>query len=156
MDDYLPKPVRGAPLLAAIERATGEAAPVGVSEPDEERLLQALDGDRALLSEIARLFIVDAPSRIDELRSAITAGDEPAARRANHTLTGAAGNFAAPEVNESLRRLGRLLRAGALRDRTASERLEHALLAAERHVRRLVAQLSRLQQPKTAAEAAHG
>jgi CheY-like chemotaxis protein/HPt (histidine-containing phosphotransfer) domain-containing protein len=148
MDDYLPKPVRGALLQAAIERATGrpgrDSHPARLPAGDEARLLAALEGDRALLSEIASLFVADAPRRVGDLRAAIAARDEPAARRANHTLVGAAGNFAAPEAAESLRLLGRLLRSGALRERESSLRLEQALVAAERHVNRLVDQLSLL------------
>jgi HPt (histidine-containing phosphotransfer) domain-containing protein len=97
-----------------------------------------------LLREISGLFVADAAHRLEELRRAIAAGDERAARRANHTLLGAAGNFGAREVDRSLRRLGRMLRSGALGDPGAAGRLRPALVRAERRVAGLVERLARV------------
>jgi hypothetical protein len=162
MDDYLAKPVRGDSLSAILDRARGgrprQAAGAEPAADVEARLLSVLDGDRALLGEIASLFVADAPRRLDDLRDAIASGDEQRARRASHTLSGSAGNFSSPEVDDSLRRLRRLLRSDGLRDRPSRGRVERALVAAERHVDRLVGELARFsnanEPPGTGA--AHG
>ena len=143
MDGYVAKPVRSEALQRAIRDASRDAGEVAKARPGrdvEERMLAAVEGDRALLAEVAALFVADAPRRLDELRVAVATGDESAARRANHTLAGAAGNFGSVEVAQSLERLGRLLRSGALR--TSRDRVAQAFTSVEGHVQRLSQELS--------------
>jgi PAS domain S-box-containing protein len=117
-DGYLSKPVRSDQLFALVDdlvtrsgdRSDVSGGPTVVRASDREVFdrrvaLQCTAGDEALLNELLGLFLDDCPRRLDEIRSAIRASDGKALRRAGHTISGAASNFAAPEVMAAARRL---------------------------------------------------
>jgi HPt (histidine-containing phosphotransfer) domain-containing protein len=90
---------------------------------DEAALLERVEGDTELLREVVELFRADTPSRMEEVRAAVAAGDAGRLKRAAHTLKGAASNFGAAAVVavalelEVMGRTGDLGRAAAARDR---------------------------------------
>jgi PAS domain S-box-containing protein len=134
MDDYLAKPIRAGVLFEAIDRVApvgGAAAPKEADAPresapggrpgvfDAPAALSRLGGDRALLAEIARLFLDGLPGRMRDIKNALAARDGQAIERAAHALKGALGNLeatAAFEAAHRLETLGRrrkVARAGA-------------------------------------------
>jgi PAS domain S-box-containing protein len=105
-DGYVPKPVRANELFAAIESLTpGEPtsgtpvheedgrAPADVM--DRQAALARVNGEHALLQELAGLFLEDCPKLMADIRHAVSTRDAARLRRAAHTLKGSAGNFAA-------------------------------------------------------------
>jgi PAS domain S-box-containing protein len=92
MDDYLSKPVDGERLRQLVGRYHLEqAGPVLAWRG----ALFRLDGDAALLLELAALFIEDGPGMMATLHAALAAGDVPASQRAVHSLQGVLVNFGA-------------------------------------------------------------
>ncbi len=51
-----------------------------------EVALKAVDGDAALLTEIARIFLLESPKLMEELEGGMVQGDAPQFRRAAHTI----------------------------------------------------------------------
>lgn len=92
MDDFVAKPATLAEISNAIRRAAGATEGSGrsmVPAPlDEARLDQlAVElGDRIAVERIVTTFLRELPQRVEE----ISTPDEPAARRAAHTLAAAA------------------------------------------------------------------
>jgi two-component system, sensor histidine kinase and response regulator len=105
MDGYLSKPIRAQELeatLAGFARPSSEqkipAKPARESPSvslDEEDLLERLDGDLALLSELTEVYREDYPLQLQLARQALSSGDEEGLKRAAHSLKGSLGNLAA-------------------------------------------------------------
>ncbi|MCA9706214.1 MAG: response regulator [Myxococcales bacterium] len=121
MDAFLAKPVRLealAGLLAEIEPARAAALGSGAAvEPPETELderalgeLRALESVRAgLLAKMARLYLEQAPGRIE----AIAGAEEPSARaEAAHTLKGSSVSLGARSVGKAAAAIEEAARAG--------------------------------------------
>lgn len=109
MDDYLTKPIDSKRLYDALGRVS-DVALAGVPFQsvlswDRADVLRRLDGDHALLTEIIRLFLDDAPRLVEEIRVAIDSGDARRVQSTAHRLKGAAGNLAASNVAEAARKI---------------------------------------------------
>ncbi len=119
MDDYLAKPISPAELSAALERWLGgwlgESGPERVSAPgapesapdapgilvfDRDALLTRMLGDESAAREVAATFAVDVGRQHETLALALSEGRAEDARRAAHTLKGAAANVGALELQE--------------------------------------------------------
>ncbi len=61
-------------------------------------LLDRVDGDLELLSEIVAIFLDDCPQFMSELRAAVEAQDAEALARGAHTLKGMIGNLEAQKA----------------------------------------------------------
>jgi signal transduction histidine kinase/DNA-binding response OmpR family regulator len=98
MDGYLSKPTESRALFAEVEGldVTPLASPI-----DETDLVKRLHGDTELAAEIVRLFTDECPALLDEIRGAIDRRDAVTARRAAHTLKGAAATAAAVGIAEA-------------------------------------------------------
>ena len=72
---------------------------------DEKAALEALNGDRQLLSELAIMFVEDAPAILEELQTAVDSQDQATAHRSIHSLRGLSSTFFAVEVVELAGRL---------------------------------------------------
>ena len=104
---------------------------------DRAELLARVDGDRALLLEIVRLFVQERPALLGGMEAALAAGDAPELERSAHTAKGAFGNLSAPLAQQAAVELELLARHGELalatdvflRLRHQVERLEAELLA---------------------------
>ena len=68
-------------------------------------MLARVGGDRELLAEISRLFVDDAPSHLDRIRTALDRRDGHMLRRAAHALKGAAANFDASGLVAAARKM---------------------------------------------------
>lgn len=81
---------------------------------DEEAALEALDGSRELLSQLATIFSEDVQQAMSQLEQAVATRDAPSARLAAHSIRGLASIFYAPMTIEVARRLEAEAAAGAL------------------------------------------
>ena len=152
MDGYISKPIQAPELIAEIERCYarwGGAVPMcNQDEPmnqpqqfeqiDRKSLLERVEGDQALLTEMIRLFQEDAPKLVASMRAALQAGELDALERSAHSLKGAASNLSALRAA-----------AGALRveDAARNKNAEFAMSALadlEREVESLLPQLAEL------------
>ena len=75
---------------------------------DRSDALDRLGGDRALLAEVARLFLEDCPTRLAAIKTAVDADDAEGIRASAHALKGAAGNLSARGVVDAARTLERI------------------------------------------------
>lgn len=60
---------------------------------DRAAILQQLDGDTGLLTELFKLFLEEAPQLVESMRKAIEQGDSQTLARSAHSLKGAVNNF---------------------------------------------------------------
>jgi len=99
MDGYLAKPIKPAALLAALEELLGDVAaplpPSSVPPLDLAQALDTVDGEKALLEDMAAVFLTDAPAWLDKLQTAVATGDTSQTGRLAHSLKGAVGALGA-------------------------------------------------------------
>src|SRR3984893_2474247 len=62
---------------------------------DRGSILERLEGNSELLTELVQLFLGEAPQLLEAMRKALQQGDMQELRRSAHSLKGAAGNFLA-------------------------------------------------------------
>jgi signal transduction histidine kinase/CheY-like chemotaxis protein/HPt (histidine-containing phosphotransfer) domain-containing protein len=106
MDGYVPKPISSKALFEAIETlATPRPSAPAAPALDKETLIDRFDGDRALLDEIATIFLADYPNRLAAVQAAVEQRDSAALQAAAHSLKGSAGNFGAALAVEAALRL---------------------------------------------------
>jgi CheY-like chemotaxis protein/HPt (histidine-containing phosphotransfer) domain-containing protein len=111
MDDYLSKPIEKDKLATLLSRWLGESIqnPAVVHETnlqmsdrpaawDEARVLEQLDGDKALLAEIVALFLNEIPAQLTALTGACQRNDLPALADIAHRIKGMAGHFCAESL----------------------------------------------------------
>ncbi len=65
---------------------------------DEKAALDALNGDRQLLSELAVMFVEDVPTILQELEAATDRQDLATASRTIHSLRGLSSTFYATDI----------------------------------------------------------
>jgi two-component system sensor histidine kinase/response regulator len=105
MDGYLSKPVRQQELDEMLHKYLPRDRGVpsgsefaGPAEPSvvAAELLERIDGDLSLLSELMDVFRKDFLLQMQALREALKNGDAPVLQRVGHALKGALGNLSAP------------------------------------------------------------
>ncbi|MGR7921358.1 response regulator [Zobellella denitrificans] len=135
MDDYVTKPFRAAELYAAVEQkavmAAGRSgppqAPVAAAKAPEiaetpdtgaildwDDALSRLEGNTALLAEMAGLFLQEAPGLLRAMTEALARQDAAELRRAAHTLKGSAQIVGGRALGEAALALETLARNGEL------------------------------------------
>jgi HPt (histidine-containing phosphotransfer) domain-containing protein len=72
---------------------------------DLDAVLNALEGDRELLSGMIKVFLKESPALLERTRDALAARDAVAVERSAHTIRGALANFAARQACATARRL---------------------------------------------------
>jgi len=104
MDGYISKPIQPSGLFAEIERCVAtakgnKAMTDNLQEPDDQfdraSLLERVEGDQELLTEMIHLFQEDAPNLVTAMRDALERGDMTVLERSAHSLKGAVGNLSA-------------------------------------------------------------
>ena len=120
MDDYISKPIRIAPTMAAIARVTGtrpsverieEPLPAGNGTPlvDWQQATETVGGDQDLLRELVQVFIAEGEMMLGEIDLAIRSGNPKDLRRSAHALKGALhhlGAIAAAATARELEQMG--------------------------------------------------
>ncbi len=119
MDDYVSKPVQPEKLQGALEKwgshLAGKAAPPitevsvqaataaessGQSMIDWERLRSFSDGTEENLRELVTLYVEQTELQMQQLRSAIAAGDWVVVKRVSHSAAGSSGTCGLARLNE--------------------------------------------------------
>jgi two-component system, sensor histidine kinase and response regulator len=105
MDGYISKPIDPDCLFAEIERCcaaaterNGARAQIHQDSPepmDRISLLERVEGDQELLTEIIHIFQENAPAMLAAMREALLSGDMAALERSAHSFKGAASNLSA-------------------------------------------------------------
>jgi signal transduction histidine kinase/CheY-like chemotaxis protein/HPt (histidine-containing phosphotransfer) domain-containing protein len=118
MDGYLAKPIKPAALLAALDELLGDATapppPRSVPPLDLAQALDTVDGEKALLEDMAAVFLTDAPAWLDKLRTAVATGDTSQTGRIAHSLKGAVGALGATTAYALAAELEAMGQAGRL------------------------------------------
>lgn len=125
MDDYLSKPVKVEELAALLQRhfAVDENesgsdinAEVGVPPVDLQQLHEALGDEPGELHEILDLYLGQIPESLDQLRDAITRGDNREVDLIAHNCAGTSANCGVVALVFPFRELERMGREGCLED----------------------------------------
>jgi CheY-like chemotaxis protein len=104
MDGYISKPIQPAGLFAEMERclANGKGSikmtednQPPVEQIDRVSLLERVEGDQELLTEMIHLFQEDAPNLVAAMRDALEKGEMTVLERSAHSLKGALSNLSA-------------------------------------------------------------
>jgi len=72
---------------------------------DLDAVLNALEGDRELLSRMIQVFLKESPAVLERAQQALAARDAVALERAAHTARGALANFGARQACATAHRL---------------------------------------------------
>jgi signal transduction histidine kinase/DNA-binding response OmpR family regulator len=104
MNGYISKPVQQAGLIAAIEQflASGTGVPSVPHASGVERILtqKLMQQDRALVSEMLRLFMEVAPDRLEKLAAAAARGDAETLAEEAKQITAAAEHIASTSLGQ--------------------------------------------------------
>jgi two-component system sensor histidine kinase/response regulator len=133
MDGYISKPINIQELDDALDGCVeqrGKEVPVVANRwhvdsvaptledsnasVDTGGLLERIDGDRAFLSELVKIFRQDYAGQIRNAQQAITLGDASGLERVGHTLKGALGSLSAIGASAFAAELETMGRAGNL------------------------------------------
>jgi two-component system, sensor histidine kinase and response regulator len=104
MDGYISKPIQSSSLFAEIDRClhSREGGMAMTDNPGalpeqltRAALLERVEGDQELLTEIINLFVDDAPRLMNAMRGAFEQRDMALLERLAHSMKGAAGNLCA-------------------------------------------------------------
>jgi CheY-like chemotaxis protein/HPt (histidine-containing phosphotransfer) domain-containing protein len=114
MDGYVSKPLSVGELFQVIADVLPRTEPVrtGGVPPELEACLETVGGDRALLEKIVTLFLEQYPLLLDQIRSAIRAGDGTTASAAAHTLAGSLSVLGAQQAWEAAKRIEQVASGG--------------------------------------------
>ncbi|MGA2145363.1 MAG: response regulator [Bryobacteraceae bacterium] len=123
MNDYVSKPIDRAVLERAMERwlsSGSEEASLSPLPPpppatvafDAGAFVDRVSGNEKLARRVAGRFLEDMPGQLAALAQALDAADGETARRAAHSVKGAAANVSAEQVRKVAAKLEELSRAG--------------------------------------------
>jgi PAS domain S-box-containing protein len=112
MDGYLSKPIRADELKQAMAEGMKTRDTGQPSEQNSfraigqlESLLESVMGDRALLIEMAELWIADSAKQEAQLRNGLASGDAIMVQRAAHAIKGSVGTFQASAAQDAANQL---------------------------------------------------
>lgn len=131
MDDYLPKPVRPEDVRVVIERWGAKAGMADVAARDSavesvkvlvstdkimsdkppvdmDRLNEFTEGDPANLTELLTLYVKQTTDQLQQLETAVKAGDAATIKRLAHSCAGASATCGMQRIVGPLRELERL------------------------------------------------
>ena len=142
MDGYIAKPIHAAELFQVIEQVINQRGPSSPPQPallGDRALLDRVNGDRRLLSELIAVFRGDSKNTLAAIAKALAAGDAAAIEAAAHKMKGSVANFGSERAVDAARRLEELAR-------------QRDLAAARPVVRELKAEIARLSRALDAVE----
>jgi len=133
MDAYVSKPLRQDDLFGAIDALfISRPADAVPAEPalDEPALVAGFGGNRALLLEVADVFLTDSVALMAAVRRAVDARDAGALVAPAHALKGSVGLFTQAGAYRTAQQLERMAKNGDLTDASAAcEELEAGMAA---------------------------
>jgi CheY-like chemotaxis protein len=147
MDGYVSKPINSIDLFAEIERClSGLGGTDSMTEPVQEfsgeidrvSLLERVEGDQDLLTEMIHLFQQDAPKLLAAMHDALERKDMAMLERAAHSIKGAVSNLSAKSAADA----AQLLEKDARGNDPESAKI--SLMQVERSVNRLLPALAEL------------
>lgn len=107
MDRFVTKPVSRDVLFRVVEELSERSVP-GSLPPElagRTAFLAGLGGDVDLARKLVGIFVEQSPRLVEQIRSAIAAGDPDALRRAAHALKGTISNFPVGPAREIASRM---------------------------------------------------
>jgi signal transduction histidine kinase/CheY-like chemotaxis protein len=125
MDAYISKPVHIEELFQVTEGLTRRGGPIdrtpdrgplGTATIDREAALRRVDGDEAMLADLAKLFCDESPRMLSVIEEAITLKNADALERGAHSLKGSVATFSAQAACDLALKLERLGRANEFED----------------------------------------
>jgi PAS domain S-box-containing protein len=112
MDGYLSKPIRIDELKRTMSEVkmtqnTGQSSEQKAFRAigQLELLLDSVMGDRALLIEMAELWLADSAKQESQIRNGLDSGNAVMVQRAAHALKGSVGTFQAPAAQDAANQL---------------------------------------------------
>ena len=102
---------------------------------NEAELLDRVDNDVAFLAETVDMLAADGPPLLEQVRTAVSAGDAAAVAHHAHALKGMISNFCAPSTQQSALEVERLGKAADLAPAAA------AAAALQQNLEALIAEL---------------
>jgi HPt (histidine-containing phosphotransfer) domain-containing protein len=112
MDGYLSKPIRIDELKQAMSEVTKTPNMGQSSEQNSfraigqlELLLESVMGDRALLTEMARLWLADSAKQETQIRNGLDSADAIMVQSAAHAIKGSVGTFQASAAQDAANQL---------------------------------------------------
>jgi CheY-like chemotaxis protein len=112
MDGYLSKPIRIDELKRTMSEVkmtqnTGQSSEQKAFRAigQLELLLDSVMGDRALLIEMAELWLADSAKQESQIRNGLDSGNAIMVQRAAHALKGSVGTFQAPAAQDAANQL---------------------------------------------------
>ena len=144
MDAYISKPIRAQELIQITEGFAISTGPIETPEEkkdsviDRKTALARIDGDEALLGELAGLFCHESVRMISAVQDAVARQNADDLHRAAHFLKGSVATFAAQPAFEAALKLETIARSGEF---TGAEDAQAAL---ETEVERLRSELQEL------------
>ena len=118
MDGYVSKPVKLEDLIEATENlydTPGQGLETHISDVmDLEVALARVDGDEALLVDLAKIFCDESRKLLSAVENALLAKKTEELKRAAHSLKGSVATFAAAEPTEAVSKLEEFARVGDL------------------------------------------
>jgi len=144
-DAVLPIPVRSADLLAVLNQSVkcetgGHTQDISGAPNERDALdlctaLERVEGDRALLEELLRLFVDECHGTLRQIRDSWSSRDVRALGRLAHTLKGSSANVGANGVSEAAFALERQALSGSM------ENAVQHIASLEREIERLLPEL---------------
>jgi PAS domain S-box-containing protein len=112
MDGYLSKPIRTEELKQVMSKVK-KSRNIGQSSEQNsfraigqfESLLDSVMGDRALLTEMAELWIADSAKQETQIRNGLDSGDATMVEKAAHAIKGSVGTFQASAAQDAANQL---------------------------------------------------
>jgi CheY-like chemotaxis protein len=136
MDAYISKPMTATALYTAIDQLLGQVSgrerPLGEPAVDLSKAMETVEGDRALLAELAQAFNDGYLAQVAEVREAITKWDDTRLERAAHILKGEVGLLGAQTAYRLAAELETLGREGDI------EHAPRILRELERELERII------------------
>ncbi|HEY3838471.1 MAG TPA: response regulator, partial [Bryobacteraceae bacterium] len=117
MDRWLPRPLlRQAPELIPVNAAPPSQPPDAGPVFDPDDLLTRVMGNGPLARRVLNTFILDMPRQLLALSDALTQSDNQTARRAAHSIKGAASNVGGAQLRDTARQMEILGEEGKLEE----------------------------------------
>jgi two-component system sensor histidine kinase/response regulator len=114
MDGYISKPIQAQELLEITESFVGNTGAVDMTDVREDKVvdwkvaLGRVDGDEALLADLAKLFCEELPKMLSAVQEAVESKDPEEIRQAAHALKGPVATFAAQPAFDAASNLERI------------------------------------------------